>query len=299
MRQAGSPASLEFPLRESRSPSGRIELTFRAEDLSTLRIESGQPIQPAAPIRLAFSYLWPQAVPLSTLQYQVLRRSMKYLLALAALASMARAQDFDVLIANGRIVDGTGNPSYIGDVGIRNGKIAALGRLSGRTATRTIDATGLTVAPGFVDIHNHSDYTLVEDGDAESMVRQGVTSMIFGEGGSAAPVGGKQDRGVGRADWSDLHGYFSRLLRQGISTNIGTYVGSSQIWTYVRGEKAGPVTAAELTEMRNHVRVAMEQGALGVASSLSGPPGSWIDTDTLVAMCEVASPYGGIYSTHM
>ena len=224
---------------------------------------------------------------------------MKHLLALAALASMARAQDFDVLIANGRIVDGTGNPSYIGDVGIRNGKIAALGRLSGRTATRTIDATGLTVAPGFVDIHNHSDYTLVEDGDAESMVRQGVTSMIFGEGGSAAPVGGKQDRGVGRADWSDLHGYFTRLLRQGISTNIGTYVGSSQIWTYVRGEKAGPPTAEELRQMQAQVKLAMEQGALGVASSLSGPPGSWIDTDTLVAMCEVASGYGGIYSTHM
>jgi len=224
---------------------------------------------------------------------------MKHLLALAALASMARAQDFDVLIANGRIVDGTGNPSYIGDVGIRNGKIAALGRLSGRTATRTIDATGLTVAPGFVDIHNHSDYTLVEDGDAESMVRQGVTSMIFGEGGSAAPVGGKQDRGVGRADWTDLHGYFSRLLRQGISTNIGTYVGSSQIWTYVRGEKAGPPTAEELRQMQAQVKLAMEQGALGVASSLSGPPGSWIDTDTLVAMCEVASGYGGIYSTHM
>src|SRR6266581_1411964 len=224
---------------------------------------------------------------------------MKKLLLLAGLASIALAQDFDVLILNGRIADGTGNPSYVGDVGIRGGKIAAVGRLAGKTAARTIDTTGLTVAPGFVDIHNHSDYTLVEDGDAESMVRQGVTSMIFGEGGSAAPVGGKQDRGVWRADWSDLHGYFSRLLRQGISTNIGTYVGSSQIWTYVRGEKAGPPTAEELRQMQAQVKLAMEQGALGVASSLSGPPGSWIDTDTLVAMCEVASGYGGIYSTHM
>src|SRR5947208_448121 len=221
MRQAGSPASPGFQLRESRSPSARIELTCRAEDLSTLRIESGQPIQPAAPVRLAFSYLWPQAVPLPTLQYQVLRRSMKYLLALAALASMARAQDFDVLIANGRIVDGTGNPSYIGDVGIRNGKIAALGRLSGRTATRTIDATGLTVAPGFVDIHNHSDYTLLTDGNAESMIRQGVTPMILGEGGSAAPVGGKQEADSQRADWTDFNVYFARLLRDGISTDAG------------------------------------------------------------------------------
>src|SRR5437899_5927177 len=155
---------------------------------------------------------------------------MKQLWLLAGLASAALAQDFDVLIVHGRIVDGTGNPSYVGDVGIRNGKIAALGRLAGRTAARTIDASGLTVAPGFVDIHNHSDYTVAEDSDAESMVRQGVTSMIFGEGGSAAPVGGKQQRGADRAKWTDLQGYFALLMRQGISTNIGTYVGSSQIW---------------------------------------------------------------------
>ena len=233
------------------------------------------------------------------MQYSLLQRSMRNFLLLAGLASIALAQDFDVLIINGRIVDGTGNPSFVGDVGIRGGRIAALGRLTGKTAARTIDAAGLTVAPGFVDIHNHSDFTLLEDGDAESMVRQGVTSMIFGEGGSAAPVGGKQMRSADRAHWTDLQGYFARLLRQGISTNIGTYVGSSQIWTYVRGEKAGPPSAGELTEMQAQVKLAMEQGALGVASSLSGPPGSWIDTGTLVAMCEVASRYGGIYSTHM
>src|SRR5579859_4797719 len=224
---------------------------------------------------------------------------MKYSLILAVFASLALAQDFDILIVNGRIVDGTGNPSYQADLGIRAGRIAAIGRLSGRTAARTIDAAGLTVAPGFVDIHNHSDYTVVADGNAESMVRQGVATMIFGEGGSAAPVGGKQERSRDRADWTDLQGYFAKLLRQGISTNVGTYVGSSQICTYVRGEKAGPPTADELKQMQAQVDLAMRQGALGVASSLSGPPGSWIDTDTLVAMCEVASRYGGIYSTHM
>jgi N-acyl-D-aspartate/D-glutamate deacylase len=121
------------------------------------------------------------------------------------------------------------------------------------------------------------------------MIRQGVTSMIFGEGGSAAP----SER------WPDLRTYFAELLKRGISTNIGTYVGSSQIWTRVRGPRAGPPTAAELDRMRDTVAKAMEDGALGVASSLSGPPGAWIDTDTLVAMCEVAGRYGGIYSTHM
>jgi N-acyl-D-aspartate/D-glutamate deacylase len=214
--------------------------------------------------------------------------------------SLLGAQDFDVLIRGGRIVDGTGNPSYVGDIGIRGGRIAAMGKLDGKSAARAIDAKGLTVAPGFIDIHNHSDYSIVTDGDAQSMVRQGVTSMIFGEGGSAAPVGGKQtSRDFNRADWTDFAGYFARLLKQGISTNIGTYVGSSQIWTYVRGPKAGPPAPEELAAMRAEVRKAMEQGALGVASSLSGPPGSWIDTDTLVAMCQEAARYGGIYSTHM
>lgn len=224
---------------------------------------------------------------------------LQCLVLLAACA--APAQDFDLLIRGGRIVDGTGNPSFVGDVGLRGGKVAAVGRLEGKTATRTIDAKGLTVTPGFIDIHNHSDFTVVADGDAQSMIRQGVTSMIFGEGGSAAPRGGKQAgrEREGSGSWTDFKGYFDVLMKQGISPNIGTYVGSSQIWTYVRGPQAGPPAPAELDRMRALVKEAMEQGALGVASSLSGPPGSWIDTNTLVAMCEVASRYGGIYSTHM
>lgn len=186
--------------------------------------------------------------------------------------------EYDLIIRGGRLVDGTGNPSFIGDVGIREAKVAAVGRLA-----------GLVVAPGFIDIHNHSDETIVEDGNAESMVRQGVTSMILGEGGSAAP----SER------WERFAGYFAELLRRGISTNVGSYVGSSQVWTRVHGNRAGPVTADALDRMRAAVRQAMEDGALGVAGSLSGPPGVWIDRETLVAMCEVAAGYGGIYSTHM
>src|SRR5689334_9872306 len=200
-----------------------------------------------------------------------------------------QSPDFDILIRNGRVVDGTGNPSFVADVGVRDGKIAAIGRLGERTAARTIDARGLVVAPGFIDIHNHSDDTVIEDGDAQSMVRQGVTTMIFGEGGSAAPS----------VRWKDFSSYFAELLRRGVSTNIGSYLGSSAVWTRVHGDKAGPVTADELDRMRAIVREAMQQGALGVASSLSGPPGVWIDTDTLVAMCEVAAEYGGVYSSHI
>jgi len=227
-------------------------------------------------------------------------------LALLTMWAPAAAQDADLLIRGGRIVDGTGNPSFLGDVAVQGDRIVAMGHLGSLRAKRVVEAAGLTVAPGFIDIHNHSDYTLIADGNAESMVRQGVTSMILGEGESAGPVGGKQSPsaravlpGGVAPDWTDLSGYFARLLRQGISTNVGSYVGSSQIWTYVRGERSGPPTAAELDQMRALVRQAMEQGALGVSSSLSGPPGSWIDTNTLIAMCQAAAPFGGSYSTHM
>ena len=207
-------------------------------------------------------------------------------------ATCTWAQPFDLVILGGRIVDGTGNPSFLGDIAVRGGKIVAVGKLPREKSVRIIQANGLTVTPGFVDIHNHSDYTLVTDGDAQSMIRQGVTSMILGEGGSVAPVTDKQP-------WTDFTSYFALLKKQGIATNVGTYVGSSQIWTHVHGLKEGPPTKAELEAMQAEVRKAMEQGALGVASSLSGPPGAWIDTDTLVAMCTAAAPYGGIYSTHM
>ena len=222
---------------------------------------------------------------------------MKHGIFLLLLASLLPAQDFEVLIRGGWIVDGTGSAAFRGDLALRGGRIATVGTLPQAKAKRTIDARGLVVAPGFIDLHNHSDFTLIADGTAQSMVRQGVTTMIFGEGGSAAPVA--KDLADGKKGWTDFQSYFAQLMKQGISTNIGTYVGSSQVWTYVRGERPGPPTPAELSKMQQVVREAMQQGALGVASSLSGPPGSWIDTATLVAMCKAAAPYGGIYSTHM
>jgi N-acyl-D-aspartate/D-glutamate deacylase len=208
---------------------------------------------------------------------------------LPVLVLAAAPADYDLLIRGGRIVDGTGNPSYLGDVAIKDGRIAALGRLDGRTVNRTIDAAGLVVAPGFVDIHNHSDETLLADGDAPSMVHMGVTSMVLGEGGSAAPS----------EAFPDFSAYFQALIAGGISTNVGSYVGSSTLWTTVHGPRPGPAAPASLEKMRALVSTAMDQGALGVASSLSGPPGSWIDTDTLVALARAAADKGGLYSTHI
>jgi N-acyl-D-amino-acid deacylase len=209
-------------------------------------------------------------------------------LLLFAVAGLLSAQDYDLILRNGKIVDGTGNPSFRGDVAIRNGRIVAVGKITGQ-AGRIIDASGLVVAPGFIDIHNHSDNTLIVDGRAEGMIRQGVATMILGEGESAAPS----------KAYPSFQQYFAKLVEQGISTNVASYVGSSQIWVEVHGRKAGPASKDEIAKMQQMVRDAMKQGALGVSSSLSGPPGAWIDTDTLVAMCTAAQPFGGIFSTHM
>jgi N-acyl-D-amino-acid deacylase len=216
---------------------------------------------------------------------------MKTALFTLVLAGCLQAQDspFDLLIRNGRVVDGTGNPWFEADVGIRGGRIAALGRLEGKPSAREIDARGLVVAPGFFDIHNHSDYTVLEDGDAQSMVRQGVTSMILGEGSSAAPSG----------RFPDFQSYFGELRRRGVSTNIGTFLGSDRVWVNVRGERSGPASPEERERMRTVVQAAMREGVLGVAASLSGPPGNWIDTESLVTMCRAAAVDGGTFSIHL
>ena len=216
---------------------------------------------------------------------------MKARLAVLILLSVAiaAAQDFDLLIQNGRIADGTGNPSFHGDVGIKDGRILAMGNLAGRKAARTIDAKGLVVAPGFIDMHNHSDETVLADGNAESMVRMGVTSMILGEGSSSAPT----------SKFPRFRDYWAALLKSGVSTNIGSYVGSGLVFETAHGAKPGPATAPEIEKMRELVRQAMEDGAFGVSTSLHQTPGFWISMDELVEMAKVAGSYGGVYSSHI
>ncbi len=209
-------------------------------------------------------------------------------LAAAFAPGRAAAADADVVLRGGRVVDGSGAAASVADVAIKDGLILAVGK-DVPAGERTIDVAGLVVAPGFVDIHNHSDNALLVDGDAPSLLHQGVTSVILGEGGSAAPT----------AEFPTFRHYFDKLKQGGIAVNVGSYVGSSQIWVQARGERAGPPTRSELQRMRALVTQAMNDGALGVASSLSGPPGSWIDTASLIAMCEAAAPGQGLYSTHL
>ena len=204
-------------------------------------------------------------------------------------AVLAAAQDFDILIHDGRIADGTGNPAFHGDVGIKDGRIVAMGKLAGRRAARTIDAKGLVVAPGFIDMHNHSDESVLTDGNAESMVRMGVTSMILGEGSSSAPT----------SRFPRFRDYWAAVLKGGVSTNIGSYVGSGVVFEAAHGSKPGPASPAEIEKMRGLIRQAMEDGAFGVSTSLHQTPGYWISTDELVEMAKVAGAYGGIYSSHI
>lgn len=214
--------------------------------------------------------------------------------------------EYDVIIRGGRIVDGAGNPWFYADVGIRGERIVKISRKLEGSARRVIDARGLVVAPGFIDTHSHSDFTLLVDGNAESKIRQGVTTEVLGEANSVAPVcpgressGQLENRYNIRRDWKDLEGYFRRLLRQGTSVNVATYVAGGQIRMCGMGLEMRAPTAEELKRMESLADEAMRQGALGFSTGLIYPPNSYAKTDELVALARVAARYGGIYTTHM
>ncbi len=229
------------------------------------------------------------------------------LLMAAGCTSSTPRQSFDVVITGGSVLDGEGTPAVTADLGVRAGRIAAIvpaGGLGDAAATaHRIDASGRIVAPGFIDIHNHSDYTILVEPRAESAVRQGVTTLMLGESRSAGPVKPAANPdpradGIG-VDWTTLGGYFQRLERQHVATNIASYVGEEQVWTYVKGYDQTPITPAELEEMKGLVAQAMEEGAMGLSTSLLNPPSSLATTETLIELAKVARAYGGIYSTHI
>jgi N-acyl-D-aspartate/D-glutamate deacylase len=210
---------------------------------------------------------------------------------------------YDLVIRNGKIVDGSGNPWFYGDVAIRGDRIVALGRVPAGKAQREIDARGLIVAPGFIDMHSHSDYVLFEDGDAPSKIRQGVTTEVIGEGQSAGPYKGKltaRHVSVRGKDvtWDTLGGYLDALDKAGIALNVASYVGMDNVWEGVMGQSHERPTAEQIEQMKALVDEAMKDGAFGLSTMLAMPPGSLATTDDLVELCKVVAKHGGIYSTH-
>jgi len=214
---------------------------------------------------------------------------------------------FDLVITNGHIMDGTGSPWYSGDVGIRAGKIAAIGNLSRAPRERTIDAGGKVVAPGFIDMLGQSEMTILVDPRLPSKIYQGITSEITGEGNSIAPLNEaiiQSDRKSYEyyhvtPDWKTFRQYFARLEKQGISINLASYVGATQVRRVVLGDEDRQPSPEQLEQMKALVREAMKDGAVGVSTSLEYAPAPYAKTDELIALAGEAGKFGGIYATHM
>jgi N-acyl-D-amino-acid deacylase len=214
---------------------------------------------------------------------------------------------FDIIITHGHIIDGTGSPWYEGDVGIVDGRIAAIGNLSGAGRKRTVDARGMVVAPGFIDMLGQSEYAILVDPRLPSKIFQGITTEITGEGDSVAPVNAtileeNKDNyahyGITH-DWRDYETYFARLKKQGIGINVGDYVGAATVREMVLGYADRQPSGDELKRMQGLVADAMQQGALGLSTALQYPPAPYAHTEELIALAQTAAQFGGIYATHM
>jgi N-acyl-D-amino-acid deacylase len=232
------------------------------------------------------------------------------LFAIAAVTSPAFGQErtpkpADVLIRGGTIVDGTGNPWFKGDVAIRGDRIEAVGTLAAETtARRIISASGLIVAPGFIDMHSHSDLTLLEDGSAQSKIRQGVTTEILGEDTSAGPAKGKRGprslkHGGETLEWTTLGGYFDTLERRRIAVNVASYVGLGTLLECAQGDALDRPDGERLEAMKKFLDEAMSDGAIGLSSMLASPRELAVTTDDLVALCQVVRRQGGLFSSHI
>jgi N-acyl-D-aspartate/D-glutamate deacylase len=211
---------------------------------------------------------------------------------------------YDIVIRHGTIVDGTGNPWFKGDLAVNGDRIAAIGHIPPITGKREIDAKGKVVSPGFIDMHSHSDFTLFEDGNAQSKIRQGVTTDVLGEGSSGGPNVGKLPpkrvtAGDKTVEIKTLGDYLDAIERSSISINVASYVGIGNIWQSVMGQSFDRPTADQIEEMKSLVAQAMRDGAFGLSTQVMTPPGSLASTAEIVALCEPVREYGGIYSTHI
>jgi dihydroorotase/N-acyl-D-amino-acid deacylase len=224
-----------------------------------------------------------------------------------AWAAAAAPPPYDLIIEHGRVIDGTGAPWYSADVGVRAGRVAAIGKLDHAAAKQRIDAAGLIVAPGFIDMLGQSELTMLVNPHVPSKIFQGITTEITGEGQSVAPVDAAiaeeeaahfRHYGISQ-DWTDFTGYFARLEKQGMGINIGTYVGATTVREMVLGFADRAATAEELSRMQAIVAASMRQGALGLSSALEYAPAPYASTEELIALASTAAQFGGIYATHM
>ncbi|MFZ0310362.1 MAG: D-aminoacylase [Candidatus Sulfotelmatobacter sp.] len=214
---------------------------------------------------------------------------------------------FDLVITNGHIIDGTGSPWYSGDVGIRDGRIAAIGNLAAASRKRTIDAAGKVVAPGFIDMLGQSELSILVEPRLPSKIYQGITTEITGEGGSIAPLNeaiihadrpGYEHYHI-TPDWRTFRQYFARLEKQGMGINLASYVGATQVRRMVLGDDNKQPTPEQLEQMKALVRDAMKDGTVGVSTALEYAPAPYAKTEELIALAAEGGKFGGIYSTHM
>lgn len=216
-------------------------------------------------------------------------------------------ETYDILIKNGQIVDGSGNTSYTGDIGIRADTIAAIGDLKDAVGKSEIDASDLVVAPGFINMLSWASESLIEDGRSQSDIRQGVTLEVFGEGWSMGPLTAemKVDEKKSQGDikfpisWTTLSEYLDFLVEKGISTNVASFIGASTVRIHELGYEDRAPTSEELESMKALVKQAMEEGALGVGSSLIYAPAFYASTEELIELCKVAAEYDGMYISHI
>ena len=238
---------------------------------------------------------------------ETLEKLILVVLLLVPSALLAQTVKFDLVITNGHIIDGTGSPWYSGDVGIKDGKIAAIGNLAGASRTRTIDAQGKVVAPGFIDMLGQSEMTILVDPRLPSKIYQGITTEVTGEGGSAAPLNeaiikadqSGYDHYHITPDWRTFRQYFARLEKQGMGINLASYVGATQVRRMVLGDDDKQPTPEQLAQMKDLVRQAMRDGTVGLSTALEYAPAPYAKTDELIALAGEASNFGGIYATHM
>ena len=208
----------------------------------------------------------------------------------------------DLVLANGRILDGAGNPWFKADIGLKDGLIRKIGRVDRGEADRVIDVEGLYVSPGFIDMHSHSDTSMFVDPWMESKIRQGITTEVNGNcGGSPVPrrATAPTGRSAEDATWSTWEEYFNRLEQRGISLNMATLIGHGTVRRYVMEGDHGAPTQRQLDEMKDLVRAAMQAGAVGLSTGLAYSPGTYAHTDEVVELAKVAAEYGGIYATHL